>query len=76
MKHCWVAIDVDCIPISKAYIGQLIQDTCKSIKESLSFQVHKKTKTVRYQLMAIGWGHAAGAGSGTAHHYVPVQSEI
>jgi hypothetical protein len=52
VKHSWVAIDVDCIPISKALTGQLTLDICYEIKENFGSQVNKKTKTNMYQLMA------------------------
>ena len=70
MKHCLVAIDVDCIPISKGYRGQLPLDKWYEMKENYWVPGSQADKDNKVPVDGLEWGHTGGAGSGagSTHH--------
>ena len=68
MKHFLVAIDVDCIPISKALKGQLTLDISYEIKKSTRLPGSQEDKERLVPVDGLGWRQASVAGS--AHYSV------
>ena len=68
MKRCLVAIDVDCIPISKALKGQLTLDISYEIKKSNRFPGSQEDKERLVPIDGLALGQASVAGS--AHYSV------